>query len=488
MTQAQSPSHSRIHALYLNGQWVEGESQVENRNPSDLSDVLGHYAQASVGQMNEAVAAAREGQKVWGKTGLEHRYGALMAIGDELIARKAELGEQLSREEGKPLAEGVGEVHRSGQFFHYYAAEVLRQIDERAESVRPGVEVDITREPVGVVGIISPWNFPLATAVWKIAPALAFGNAVIFKPANLVPASAWALAEIISRQNLPAGTFNLVMGTGSSVGDALISHPDIHALSFTGSLEVGRRVASATAANLVKCQLEMGSKNALIVADDADLDLAVEAAFAGAYSGTGQKCTASSRLIVTDKVHDTFVEKLTQKLEQAKVGRALEDGVNVGPLASQSQLDSNLEWVERAQNDGATLAFGGERLARDTDGYFMAPTLLVDTTNDMAVNREEVFGPVACVIRVADANEAIEVLNDTQYGLTAGIITDSLALATEFKARAETGCVMVNLATAGTDYHVPFGGRKNSSFGPREQGRYAREFYTVVKTSYIKAN
>jgi len=488
MTHAESQSHSQVHALYINGQWVEGESQIENRNPSDISELVGTYAQASVSQMNEAVRAAKQGQKEWAKTGLEHRYGVLMAIGDELIERKAELGELLAREEGKTRAEGAGEVHRSGQFFHYYAAEVLRQIDERAESVRPGVEVDIRREPVGVVGVISPWNFPLATAVWKISPALAFGNSVVFKPANLVPASAWALADIIARQNLPAGTFNLVMGPGSSVGDALISNPEIHALSFTGSLDVGRRVAAATAANLVKCQLEMGSKNALIIADDADIDLAVEAAFNGAYSGTGQKCTASSRLIATEKVHDAFVEKLIKRLEQVKVGHALEDGVSLGPVADARQLESNLEWIERAQRDGATLAFGGERLERKTDGYFMAPALFVDTTNDMAINREEVFGPIACVIKVADANEAIDVLNDTQFGLTAGIITDSLALSTEFKARAESGCVMVNLATAGTDYHVPFGGRKNSSFGPREQGRYAREFYTVVKTCYIKAN
>ncbi|WP_299236356.1 aldehyde dehydrogenase family protein [uncultured Halomonas sp.] len=479
---------SHVHSLYINGTWVEGQGSITNVNPSDTSDIVGEYAQASVAQVEEAISAARQGQKQWARTGLEHRYGVLMAIGDELIARKAELGELLAREEGKTLAEGMGEVHRSGQFFHYYGAEVLRQIDERAESVRPGVEVDIRREPVGVVGIISPWNFPMATAVWKIAPALAFGNAVVFKPANLVPASAWALTEIISRQELPAGTFNLIMGSGGSVGDALISSPEIHAVSFTGSLEVGRRVAAATAANLVKCQLEMGSKNALIVADDADLDLAVEAAFNGAYSGTGQKCTASSRLIVTEKVHDAFVEKLIKRLEQVKVGHALEEGVSFGPAADARQLESNLAWVERAQREGARLAFGGERLERDTDGYFMAPTLFVDTTNEMPINREEVFGPIACVIKVADADEAIEVLNDTHFGLTAGIITDSLALASEFKARAETGCVMVNLATAGTDYHVPFGGRKNSSFGPREQGRYAREFYTVVKTCYVKAN
>nr|WP_298379849.1 aldehyde dehydrogenase family protein [uncultured Halomonas sp.] len=478
---------SQAHSLYIDGQWIAGSDTLTNTNPSDTGDVIGEFAQASTDQVQDAITAARRGSREWAKSGLEARYGVLMAIGNELIARKDELGRLLSREEGKTLAEGVGEVYRSGQFFHYYAAEVLRQIDDRVDSVRPGVEVETRREPVGVVGIISPWNFPLATAVWKIAPALAFGNAVIFKPANLVPASAWALAEIISRQDLPAGTFNLLMGSGSQVGDALISSPDIDAVSFTGSLEVGRRVAAATAGNLVKCQLEMGSKNALIVAEDANLDLAVEAAFAGAYSGTGQKCTASSRLIVTEAVHDAFVEKLISKLKTIKVGHALEEGVHLGPVVDSRQLESNLAWIERGKNDGATLAFGGERLERDTDGFFMAPTLFTDTRNDMAINREEVFGPIACVIKVRDYEEAIVTLNDTNFGLTAGIITDSLKLASDFKARAETGCVMVNLATAGTDYHVPFGGRKDSSFGPREQGRYAREFYTQVKTCYVKA-
>lgn len=475
------------HSLYIAGDWVEGASTLTNRNPSDTADIIGEYAQAGPEQVKQAIAAARQGANAWRHSGLEQRYAVLMAIGDELIARKDELGRLLSREEGKTLAEGVGEVHRSGQFFHYYAAEVLRQIDERVDSVRPGVEVETRREPVGVVGIISPWNFPMATAVWKIAPALAFGNAVIFKPANLVPASAWALTEIISRQDLPAGTFNLIMGSGGQIGDALTHSPDIDAVSFTGSLEVGRRVAAATAGNLVKCQLEMGSKNALIVADDADLDVAVEAAFAGAYSGTGQKCTASSRLIVTQAVHDRFVEKLIAKLETVKVGHALEEGVHLGPAADARQLESNLAWVERARAEGATLAYGGERLERETEGYFMAPTLFVDTTNAMAINREEVFGPIACVIKVRDFEEAIATLNDTNFGLTGGIVTESLKLASDFKARAETGCVMVNLATAGTDYHVPFGGRKDSSFGPREQGRYAREFYTVVKTCYVKA-
>lgn len=482
---------SQSYALYIGGEWVKGEQPAQpNQNPSDLGDTIGHYDQASAGQVTLAIAAARKGQKAWAETGLEARYGVLMAIGNELIARKDELGELLSREEGKPLAEGKGEVYRSGQFFHYYAAEVLRQIDDRVASVRPGVEIETRREPLGIVGVISPWNFPMATAVWKIAPALAFGNAVVFKPANLVPASAWALAEIISRQDLPAGTFNLITGSGREAGEALITSPQVQAITFTGSLEVGRRVAAATAANLVKCQLEMGSKNALIVLDDADLDVAVDAAFAGAYSGSGQKCTASSRLIVTDAVHDEFVAKLTAKLAAAKVGPALADGTVIGPIASESQLVANRRWVDVALQEGATLAFGGEDVSADTEGtegYYMQPVLFTDTTNDMAINRDEVFGPVACVIRVADYETALATLNDTNYGLTAGLITRSLHWASDFKARAESGCVMVNLATAGTDYHVPFGGRKDSSFGPREQGRYAREFYTVVKTCYTKA-
>ena len=321
--------------LYIDGQWTAGDAYVDNVSPSDANDVIGVYAQANPSQVEAALQAANRAVLEWGDSPLESRFQMLMAIGNELIERSAELGELLAREEGKTRAEGIGEVYRSGQFFHYFAGEVHRQIDDRAESVRPGVEIDTRREPVGVVAIISPWNFPMATAVWKIAPALAFGNAVIFKPANLVPASAWALTEIISRQEaLPPGTFNLVMGSGGSVGNTIINSDKIHAVSFTGSLPVGREVAKATAANLVKCQLEMGSKNALIVAADADLDVAVNAAFVGAYSGTGQKCTASSRLIVDQSVHDEFVAKLIAKLENVTVGHALEDGVDMGPVAS----------------------------------------------------------------------------------------------------------------------------------------------------------
>ena len=476
------------HKLYINGEWIETNASVTNVSPSDTNDVIGHYAQASTEQVEAAITSANAAVIEWGQSALEARYAVLMEIGNELIARSGELGELLAREEGKTRAEGVGEVYRSGQFFHYFAGEVHRQIDDRAESVRPGIEIDTRREPVGVVAIISPWNFPMATAVWKIAPALAFGNAVIFKPANLVPASAWALTEVISRQAaLPAGTFNLIMGSGGAVGDAIINNPNIHAVSFTGSLPVGREVAKATAANLVKCQLEIGSKNALIVAADADLDVAVNAAFVGAYSGTGQKCTASSRLIVDASVHDEFVAKLIAKLETTTVGHALGEGVDLGPVASETQLSENLAWIEKGKSEGATLAFGGSRIEAPTDGFFMEPTLFINSTNDMSINREELFAPIACVIKANDYEDALSILNDTEFGLTAGIITQSLKTASDFKQRAVAGCVMVNLPTAGTDYHVPFGGRKNSSFGPREQGQYAREFYTTIKTSYVQA-
>jgi len=476
-----------IFSNYIAGEWVEGASSIANISPADLSDTIGHYAQADKKQAQAAIDAAIIGQLEWQESGLEQRYSVLMAIGDELIARKDELGELLAREEGKTLAEGVGETYRSGQFFHYYAAEVLRQMGETADSVRPGVEIETRREPVGVVGIITPWNFPTATGAWKIAPALAYGNAVVFKPANQVPASAWALTEIISRQGLPAGTFNLVMGPGAEVGDVLIHSRQINALTFTGSLETGRKVAIATATNLVKCQLEMGSKNALVVLDDADLDNAVECAVGGAFFGTGQKCTASSRLIVTEGIHDRFVAAVIERMKKLVVGHPLKPGVHIGAVADARQMQQNLDYLEIAKKEGANLAYGGEVITEDTEGYYLQPALFTDTTNDMTINRDEAFAPIACVIKVKDYEAALATLNDTNYGLTGGICTQSLKYATDFKRRAQTGCVMVNLPTAGTDYHVPFGGRKESSFGSREQGTYAKEFYTIVKTTYIRA-
>jgi len=476
----------QIHGNYINGEWLESDETIRNINPSDISDVVGLYAKASSADCQSAIDAANASSMGWAESGLETRKAVLDKIGAELIARSAEIGRVLSREEGKPLAEGIGEVHRAGQFFQYYAAEVLRQMGEKAASVRPGVDVEVTREPVGVVGIVTPWNFPIAVAAWKVAPALAFGNSVVLKPAELTPASAWILAEIISRSGLPHGVFNLVMGSGQVIGEHLCTSPDLAAITFTGSVGVGRQIAANAIKNMVRVQLEMGSKNALVVLDDADLDLAVQCAINGAFFGTGQKCTASSRLIVQAGIHDRFVEKMVEALAKLVVGDALAEGTQIGPVVDARQLAQNQHYLQVAKDSGAELVYGGELIEQETEGYFMSPALFINTTNDMPVNREEIFGPVACVIKVDDYAEALAVCNDSEFGLTAGIMTTSLKWASHFKRYAQSGCVMVNLPTAGTDYHVPFGGRKASSYGAREQGQYAKEFYTIVKTSYTR--
>ncbi len=470
---------------WIAGAWRDGVEAAPNINPSDTDETVGLYARADAAQAAEAIAAARAAFPAWATSTPQQRFDVLDAAGSEILARKDELGTLLAREEGKTRAEGVMEAARAGQIFKFFAGEALRQEGDHLASVRPGVSVDVTREPLGVIGIITPWNFPIAIPAWKIAPALAFGNTVVVKPADLAPGSAWAIAEILSRSALPAGVFNLVMGRGSVVGEALIGSPDVVAISFTGSVETGRRVATRAAEQMKKVQLEMGGKNPMIVLDDADLDTAVAASVNGAFFSTGQRCTASSRLIVTRQIHDRFVEAMTAKVKALKVDHALKDGTEIGPVVDQSQLDQDLRYIEIGKAEGATLAAGGERLNRETPGFFLSPALFVETTNDMTLNREEVFGPVATVIRVADYDEALAVANDTPFGLSAGICTTSLTHARHFSRASQAGMTMVNLPTAGVDYHVPFGGRKGSSFGSREQGRYAAEFFTTVKTSYI---
>ncbi len=475
------------HAHYIRGEWVEGTSFTPNINPSDLSDTIGLYATGSAALVDEAVQAARAAAPAWGTGNIQARADALDRIGAEILQRKDELGTLLAREEGKTRAEAIGEVVRAGNIFKFFAGECLRLAGEVLPSVRPGIGVEITREPVGVVGIISPWNFPIAIPAWKIAPALAYGNCVVFKPADLVPGSAWALAEIISRAGLPAGVFNLVMGAGREVGQAIVEHPGVDAVSFTGSQGVGRQVAAACAARGAKVQLEMGGKNPQVVLDDADLDVAVELCAQSAFYSTGQRCTAASRLIVTQGIHDRFVAALTGRLAKIKVGPALADGTDMGPVVSAAQLEQDLRYIDLGRAQGGRLAFGGERVSCATEGHYLAPALFTDTTMGMTLNLEEVFGPVAGVIRVKDYDEALATANATPFGLSAGIATTSLKCATHFKRHAQAGMVMVNLPTAGVDYHVPFGGRKASSYGPREQGRYAAEFYTTVKTAYTLA-
>ncbi|MCW5963781.1 MAG: aldehyde dehydrogenase family protein [Bryobacterales bacterium] len=472
------------HQNYIAGEWTDSGEFQPNVNPSDLSDVVGEYARADAASARRAVDAAADAFASWQVSGIQQRADILDKVGSAIIARKEEFGRLLSREEGKTLAEGIGEANRAGQIFKFFAGEALRIEGEKLASVRPGIEVEITREPVGVVGIITPWNFPIAIPAWKIAPALAFGNCVVFKPADLVPGCAWAIADLLHEAGIPKGVFNLVMGRGSVVGQALIQSPHVQAITFTGSVGTGRAIAVQCAEAGKKVQLEMGGKNPLVVLDDADLKVAVNCAVQGAYFSTGQRCTASSRLIVTAGIHDAFVAAMKEAISKLVVGDALKPETQIGPVVDASQLEQDLAYTRIAGEEGAEV-FGGRTLEREAKGFYLEPVLFVGTHNEMRINREEIFGPSASVIRVTNYEEALAVANGTEFGLCAGVCTQSLKHASHFKRHSQAGMVMVNLPTAGVDYHVPFGGRKGSSYGPREQGRYAAEFYTTVKTTYI---
>ena len=469
-------------AHYIGGEWVGDSDVTTNTSPANRDDVIGTYARGDAARVDQAVSAALAAQPDWASASPQLRHDVLERAGALIVERKDELGRLLAREEGKTIAEAVGETVRASQVFKFFAGEALRNTGDAVASVRPGIDVMIEREAVGVIGLITPWNFPIAIPAWKLAPALAYGNAVVMKPAELTPGCAWELAKILHEAGCPAGIFNLVMGPGSKVGARIVEHEDIAAVSFTGSVATGRQVAVDCAARGKKVQLEMGGKNPMVVVDDADLDVAVAACLNGAFFSTGQRCTASSRLIVTAGIHDAFLDKLTAAAADLVIGDPLDSKTQIGPVVDQGQLDQNLEYLALAATEGCDVRGGG---LGNGNGYFMHPAIFAGASNQMRVSREEIFGPMASVIKVADYDEALAVANDTEFGLSSGICTTSLKLATDFRRNAKAGMVMVNLPTAGVDYHVPFGGRKGSSYGPREQGSYAREFYTTVKTSYI---
>jgi len=475
---------STTYPNLIDGQSIDSADRTPDINPSNVKDVVGEFAKASSADLERAIAAAKTALKKWSQSNPQERFDVLDRAGTEILARKEELGRLLSREQGKPLADGIGEAARAGYIFKFFAGEALRPSGEKIDSTRPGIDVEITREPVGVVAAITPWNFPLAIPAWKIAPALACGNTVVFKPAELVPASPWALVDIVQRAGLPPGALNLVQGPGARIGAALSASPDVDAVSFTGSQAIGPSVAASAVKTGARVQLEMGGKNPLIVLDDADLKTAVSVAVNGAFFQAGQRCTASSRLIVTEGIHDQFVAAMIARMKTLVVDDALKPGTEIGPVVDQRQLEKNLQYVDIGRKEGARLAEGGGLLKRETDGYYMAPALFTESSGDMQINRDEIFGPVASIIRVKNYDEALTTANATEFGLSAGIVTTSLKYASHFKRHSQSGLVMVNLPTAGLDYHVPFGGRKKSSYGPREQGTYARDFYTLVKTSY----
>ena len=466
---------------YIAGTWAAGNDAAPNINPSDLNDTIGHYAQASAKQAAEAIECAAAAFPKWRATSPLVRFEALDRIGSEILARVNELGDMLAREEGKTLSEAKAEAHRAGHLFKYFAAETYRTTGDMYQSLREGVSLKVLREPIGVVGVITPWNFPLAIPAWKIAPALAYGNTVVFKPAELVPGSAWMLSDIIARAGLPEGVFNLVMGTGGEVGEAIVAHPKVSGITFTGSTPVGRKIGAALFARGAKMQLEMGGKNPLIVLDDADLDLAVHCAIQGSFFSTGQRCTASSRLIVTAGIHGAFVDRLCGAMKDLRIGDARASKTQIGPVASEAQLAINKSYISQAVADGATLAAGGSEVASTTPGYYFAPALFTDVSPKAAVARDEIFGPIAAVLRVPDYDAALDAANDSAFGLSAGIVSRDTIKIDHFSQNAEAGMIQVNLPTAGMDFHAPFTGRKGSSYGAPEKGSYCREFFTAAK-------
>lgn len=470
-------------ANYIDGEWVNGNATITSLNPADPQDVIGIYASADEAQMRQAIAAARAAAPGWERSATQARSDLLFRVANEILSRKEELGALISREAGKTTADAQGEVVRAGQVFQFFAGEAVRFGGESLPSVRPDIGVQISRHPVGVVSMITPWNFPIAIPAWKIAPAIAFGNTLVLKPSEYTPGVAWELFAILERAGLPKGVANLVNGEGAAAGRALLEGVD--AVSFTGSVATGRKIAAAASERMIRVQLEMGGKNPLVVLDDADLDVAVECALNGAFYSAGQRCTASSRLIVADGIHDRFVQALTTRMRALVVGDPRDSVTQIGPVINAPQLEKILGYIEIGRGEGAMVAEGGKRAVAATAGNFVRPTLFTESSNAMRINREEIFGPVAAVIRVSGYDEALQVANDTPFGLSSGICTTSLKYATHYRLNVRSGLTMVNLPTAGLDYHVPFGGVKGSSFGPREQGRYAVEFYTSTKTAYI---
>ena len=467
----------------IGGDKVAGSGRNTDLNPSDTTDVVREFGHVDADGAKDAIAAAVEASPAWASTTPWQRSEDLDRAGSEVLARADELGDLLAREEGKTLPEARGEVVRAGQILKYFAGDVLQPHGKALDSVRAGVDVTVTKEPIGVVSVITPWNFPIAIPAWKIAPALAFGNTVVFKPAELVPGSAYELVDILHRAGLPKGALNLVLGRGSVVGPVMTTDPRVNGVTFTGSVATGSGILASPAPIGRKVQLELGGKNPLIVVDDADIAVAVECLVQGGFGSTGQRCTASSFAVVTDKIHDRFIAAVQERLGRWSVGDA-RGGVDMGPVVDQSQLDVDLRYLEIARSEGGEV-FGGELIERDTSGHYLTPALVLGTKAGDTINREEVFGPVVSVVRVADYEEALAVANSSEMNLSAGIVTTDLATSSHFRRHSKAGMVMVNLPTAGVDFHVPFGGRGDSGHGPKEQGFAAVEFFTASKTAYI---
>ncbi|GEN33488.1 aldehyde dehydrogenase family protein [Aneurinibacillus danicus] len=473
---------------YINGQWKEPSTgeYSENQNPHNQEEVLGEFPISAAEDVHEAIAAAKKAFPVWKKLSFQQRAFYLQKAADILKTNLQEIGRDLTLEEGKTLAEGIGETQRAISILEYYAAEARQPVGDVIPSANPETFLYTTRVPVGPIGLITPWNFPIAIPVWKIAPALIYGNTVVIKPADITPKSVCHVMKAFDEAGIPAGVINCVFGRGSVVGAEIVEHPDIKAISFTGSNQVGLQIQDRATAKGKKVQLEMGGKNPLIVLADADVNKAVEIAVNGAFRSTGQKCTATSRVIVEAGIYEAFRDRLVERVKGLKVGNPLDDNTFMGPAVSKTQRDSVMAMIETGKKE-ATLLCGGEAPADEelANGFYVQPTVFENVPVDARIAREEIFGPVIALFKVRSYEEAVEMANDTEYGLSAAICTNNFTLAQRFVDDMDAGIVHVNSETAGAEPQVPFGGCKNSSTGSREQGKTAIEFYTQIKTVYM---
>ncbi|MFC3040761.1 alpha-ketoglutaric semialdehyde dehydrogenase GucD [Virgibacillus xinjiangensis] len=474
---------------YINGDWVVSDTNevITRTNPANTEDVVGQVQKSSKEDLDKAVAAAKAAKKGWKNLSGAERGQYLYKAADILESRLEEVAECMTREMGKTLPEAKGETARGVAILRYYAGEGMRKVGDVIPSSDSEALMFTTRAPLGVVGVITPWNFPVAIPIWKTAPALVYGNTVVLKPATEAAVTCAKVFECFEEAGLPNGVVNMVTGPGSVIGQGIAEHPDINGITFTGSNTVGKNIGQTALKRGAKYQLEMGGKNPVIVAADADLDLAVEATISGGLRSTGQKCTATSRVIVQSDVYDEFREKLVAKVKEIQVGDGLQDGVWMGPSASESQLNTVLSYIEKGKEEGKLLV-GGERLtgAEYDKGYFVAPTVFDEIATDATIAQEEIFGPVLALMKVDDLEEAIELANDVEYGLSASIFTTNIQKMLSFINDMDAGLVRINAESAGVELQAPFGGMKQSSSHSREQGEAAKEFFTSIKTVFVK--
>jgi aldehyde dehydrogenase (NAD+) len=475
---------------YINGDWVDTKSgkTFPNINPANTEETVGHFQSSNAEDVDDACRAAAAARRTWADLPATQRGEYLFKAAELVEDRLNQIGEEMTREEGKTLPEAIGETRRAINIFRYFGGEGSRQFTYQVPSERENVLCYTIRKPLGTVALITPWNFPIAIPAWKIAPALISGNTVVIKPASLAPLSSFRLIEALHEAGIPAGVINYVTGSGGSVGDALTSNPEIKAVSFTGSTSVGGALYKKVSERRIRVQLEMGGKNPTVVLGDADLDYAADILVNGAFFSTGQKCTACSRAIIERSAFEPLVEKLVEKTGKLKVGNGLDPSVQIGPAVDEEQLKTDLEYIEIAKKEGAQLLCGGKRLTGgDYDkGYFVEPTVFSGVSSTMRVAQEEVFGPVLALMVADDFEDAMRIANDVRFGLSASIVSKDLTRVHQFINRIEAGLITVNLPTAGVEYQLPFGGTKESSYGMREQGPQALDFYTESRTVYLK--